>query len=137
MQSCNQSAKVLIEIEKIDFESNNYQIYTAVFTLFNIHWKHSPILSFKKLQYHYETQHTNSDLADYLACVHQAHYVLLNQFIFKGYKFKKLMENPLGSCESDYGQPVIYQQLLDQIISERDEIVNHHFQMGLLEGKKV
>jgi hypothetical protein len=40
-----------------------------VFKLFKVKWKYDPVLSFKKMQYYYETENNDDELKDYLACL--------------------------------------------------------------------
>ena len=128
------------------------QIYIEVFNLFKVKYWIDPNLSVKKLHAYYQNktstsnnneqlnlldgksdggESTSSELITYIECMTRAHNVFLNQFIFMGYKFQKMQENPLASQDSMHGQPQIWTMILDEIMEERDRDENMKIEQEL------
>ena len=59
-------------------------------------------------------------LLNYLDCVMQANAILLYKFIFNGYTFVKLQENPIVSQDPMHGQPPLWTMILNKVAEEQD-----------------
>lgn len=63
-------------------------------------------------------------LLNYLDCVMQANHIFLYQFIFNGYTFVKLQENPIVSQDPMHGQPPLWTMILNKVAEEQDMMEN-------------
>lgn len=105
---------------------NYTQIYLDVFNLYDVKCKFDPSLSVTKMFAFYENKPIYLDAMEYIASMKQAHRLMLQNYIYQGCKFLQLVSNPIKSKEVNYGQPDLYQKLLDKVVQEREEKFNQH-----------
>lgn len=112
------------EIVQISTQINFNQIYIDVFNLFDIKCMHDPSLSVTKMYAFFENKNQYEDAISYVASMREAHNQLLTDYIYQGCKFLQLISKPIKSKDMMYGQPDLYQKLLDKVIADKDNQFN-------------
>ena len=107
-------------VKELDIEV----IRREVFKLFEISFGLDTQLSLRKIQYLY----SNDEMFQmYLNCLKQAHDRCLN-YIFQGYRFKKMEQNPLHSKDLNYGLPSLFNEILDEFLDDTHQVLAEEFQ---------
>lgn len=68
---------------------------------------------------------------NYLKCLKEAHDRFLG-YLFQGYKFKKMEQNPLHAKDLNYGVPNLFNQILDELLDDTHQILAEEFQINQL-----
>ena len=65
-------------------------------------------------------------MSQYLMCLKEAHDRFL-AFVFEGYRFKKMEQNPLHSKELGYGVPQLFNEIIDGLLEDTHQVHAEEF----------
>ncbi|CDW79653.1 UNKNOWN [Stylonychia lemnae] len=102
------------------------QIRQEVFKLFEIDTGLDSQLSLRKIQY---LNQDDEMFQNYLRCLKEAHERFLG-YIFQGYKFKKMEQNPIHSKDLNYGVSNMFTEILDELLDDTHQILAEEFQQN-------
>eukprot|EP00347_Sterkiella_histriomuscorum_P000676 403374927 len=109
-------------VKDLDIET----VRKEVFQLYEIDIGLDTQLSLRKIQYLYQDDEM---FQNYLKCLKEAHDRFLT-YLFQGYKFKKMEQNPLHSKDLNYGIPNRYNQILDELLDDTHQILAEEYQQN-------
>lgn len=96
-------------ISNLDVEGINRD----VFKLYDLSYGLDPTLALRKVQM---LEAGDEVFMDYLGCLKEAHDVFLS-YIFQGGVFMKMQQNPLHSTDLQWGVPLEFNAILDDILN--------------------
>jgi hypothetical protein len=88
--------------------------------LFGVKWKYDPNLSVQKIYAHYAQASEFEQARNYIECLQEAHSILLNQYIYNGYKFARMEDNPLMSRDPMFGVPPLFVMIFTNVHEQRE-----------------
>lgn len=103
-------------IRDLDIDSINKE----VFKLYNVEYGLDTTLALRKVQM---LEAADTVFMNYLDCLKEAHDRFLS-YIFQGYVFNKMQQNPMHSTDLQWGVPLEFNAILDDMLDGGQGIIN-------------
>lgn len=107
------------DIMLVQSQVNFRQIYISTFKLFEVSWKYDPNLSVQKLYAFFAHDPEFEDTRLYIECLKEAHTQLLHNYIYKGFVFHKMADDPLQSLDPEFGVPPLFVTLFNELTEKQ------------------